>query len=180
MSDRSQPSDRVRRGDQVEAATIIWATDGSDLADHALDVVRDVAKKWVTSPRVVAVHIDQRWTGRGMNVPKLAGEEDLEKKIEAQVQALDSEGFATGFELRRSNRMEDESALLASVANEIDADMIVVGTRGHGRFAGALLGSVAQGLLHRAPCPVLVVPPLDGEDATTEMAEQSGETTVMG
>ena len=152
--------------------TIIWATDGSDLADHALDVVRDFAKSWTTRPRIVALHIDQRWTGREMNVPKLAGEEDLETKIKAQMQALESDGFATGFELRQSHRMEDESALIASVAGEISAQLIVVGTRGHGRMAGALLGSVAQGLLHGVPCPVLVVPPVGKKEATTKTVEQ--------
>jgi nucleotide-binding universal stress UspA family protein len=164
----------------VETTTIIWATDGSDLADHALDVVRDFAKNWITRPRIVAVHVDQRWTGREMNVSKLAGEEDLETKIHAQMQALESEGFATGFELRHSHRMEDESALIASAAAEIGAQLIVVGTRGHGRMTGALLGSVAQGLLHGAPCPVLVIPPIDGKQETIETAEQPTATTVAG
>ena len=48
--------------------------------------------------------------------------------------------------------------LIADVAHESDADLIVVGTRGHGRVAGMLLGSVTQRLLHVAPCPVLAVP----------------------
>jgi nucleotide-binding universal stress UspA family protein len=140
--------------------TIIWATDGSDLADHALEVVHDLARNWTTLPRIVAVHIDQRWTGREMSVPKLAGEDDLDAKIRSQLRALEDEGFATGFELRQAHRMEDESGLIASVADETRAQLIVVGTRGHGRFVGALLGSVAQGLPHSASCPVLVVPPV--------------------
>ena len=137
----------------MEATTIIWATDGSDLADHALDVVRDFAKSWTTRPRIVALHIDQRWTGREMNVSKLAGEEDLETKIKAQMQALESDGFATGFELRHSHRMEDESALIASVAAEISAQLIVVGTRGHGRMAGALLRKRRAGSSARCSLP---------------------------
>ncbi len=37
------------------------------------------------------------------------------------------------------------------------ADMLVVGSRGHGGFTGALLGSVSQYCVHPAPCPVLVI-----------------------
>lgn len=38
-----------------------------------------------------------------------------------------------------------------------DADMLVVGNRGHGRFASALLGSVSDRCAHHAKCPVVVI-----------------------
>ena len=46
---------------------------------------------------------------------------------------------------------------LVASADTIDADLIVVGSRGHGAFASALIGSVSQGVLHEARRPVLVV-----------------------
>jgi nucleotide-binding universal stress UspA family protein len=47
---------------------------------------------------------------------------------------------------------------VAAVAAETNADAIVCGTRGHSALTGAILGSVAQRLLHVAPCAVIAVP----------------------
>jgi nucleotide-binding universal stress UspA family protein len=47
------------------------------------------------------------------------------------------------------------AALLAAAR---DADLLVVGTRGHDRVERMLLGSVAAGCLHHARCPVQIVP----------------------
>jgi nucleotide-binding universal stress UspA family protein len=46
---------------------------------------------------------------------------------------------------------------IARFAKRQRADLIVMGTHGHGIFARALLGSVAERVINRAPCPVMTV-----------------------
>ena len=55
------------------------------------------------------------------------------------------------------------AAQIVKTANEWSSDLIVVGSRGHGRIRAALLGSVADSVLRGAPCPVLVVRGSDRE-----------------
>lgn len=50
----------------------------------------------------------------------------------------------------------DPAATLLDAAE--GAEMLVVGSRGHGGFVGLLLGSVSHKVINHAPCPVLVVP----------------------
>jgi len=48
---------------------------------------------------------------------------------------------------------------IVEFASSRSADLIVVGSRGRGAIAGALLGSVSESIVHKADCPVLVVKP---------------------
>ena len=51
---------------------------------------------------------------------------------------------------------------LTRLASELEADLIVVGTHGLHGIARWLLGSVAEGIVREAQCPILVVPPEPG------------------
>ena len=78
-----------------------------------------------------------------------AGERLLEEMAEqANVEAAERR-VVSGFAAER----------LADLADEEDAELIVVGSRGRGAFKAAFLGSVSTSLIGVARCPVLVVPP---------------------
>jgi nucleotide-binding universal stress UspA family protein len=51
----------------------------------------------------------------------------------------------------------DPAEEIIAMAKDLQPDLVAIGSRGHGRLAGLLLGSVAQKVLAHAACPVLVV-----------------------
>ena len=53
----------------------------------------------------------------------------------------------------------NDLATTAILERAQDADLVVVGSRGHGGFVGLLLGSVSNQVVHHADCPVVVVRP---------------------
>jgi nucleotide-binding universal stress UspA family protein len=135
--------------------TILWASDGSDSADLALPHAKALAS--ADGGRLAVVHSKELFVGRAGGYPVLADDEEIEAKIRRQVDEACEEGIAATFTLA-SGAAPHAAHMIADAAREVDADVIVVGTRGHSPVAGLLLGSVTQRLLHIAPCPVLVIP----------------------
>ncbi len=149
--------------------TIVWATDGSELADRALPYVKELAR--ANGSRIVAVHANELLRGRFGGAPLLADEPDVREGIERQIEELKADGFDV--ELKVANGTSDTPELIAHAAREVEADLIVLGTHGHGGFKSAVLGSVARGLLHTSTCPVLAIPPERGVVDTARDAEKA-------
>ena len=149
--------------------TLIWATDGSTGADAAFAHARCLFPE----ARFVAVHCDQVMAGRGGGYSVLADEDDLRGALEARIADLREQGVEIELVVSRGHQGPAEA--IATVASEREAAAAVCGTRGHGALTGALLGSVAQRLLHVSPCPVIA-----GPDRLTEpeaaRAAKSGAT----
>ncbi len=135
---------------------IIWASDGSENADRALDCARGLAE--ADSARLLAVHVKEMTVGRSGGYPVQVDEEEVERKIQAQVNDLNDAGLNASYEQLGATAGGAAHAI-ADAAKDAGADLIVVGTRGQGPISGLLLGSVTQRLLHVASCPVLSVPP---------------------
>jgi nucleotide-binding universal stress UspA family protein len=135
--------------------TIVWATDGSDLSDGALAHVVEIAQ--ANQSKIVAVHANELLAGRYGGAPLSADEPEMREKIAEQVEGLKKAGFDAELEIRTGSH--DVATLIARAADDVNADLIVVGTHGHGVLAAAVMGSVARGLCHHAHQPVLVVPP---------------------
>ena len=140
---------------------VLVATDGSSCADVAVDLV--AAATW---PEGSTVHVVQAVeSGGGLAGYALAAEfltqsesleEDLRHEADTIVQRtvarLREAGLtASGVVLR--GRPADA---VAKAATDVDADLIVLGSRGHGAIERMLLGSVSSEVVDRATVPVLV------------------------
>jgi len=134
--------------------TVVWATDGSETSQRALPYARGLAAGGL----LVVVHVCELLVGRLGGQPAYADDEENERSIREQVEVLREEGV--NITLRLVTSLDTNAApALAEAAAQVNADLIVVGTRGNAPLAGLVLGSVTQRLLHLAPCPVLAVPP---------------------
>jgi nucleotide-binding universal stress UspA family protein len=144
---------------------ILWATDGSADADHALGFARDLAR--ADGAELIVVHGEEMSAARSsIGYTRRAGEEDLEAKIKRQVAEMAESGISVS--VRVIGGHAHPATLIAEVAEDVGADLVVMETRGHTPLAGLLLGSVTDRLLHISRCPVLAVP------APGEPGQQSG------
>ena len=139
--------------------TILIATDGSPSAHEAVAFGLELAAE--QSAEAVVVHVVPGVDVVPMSGFGMLGAQPHQPSAYDQV-ALD-ESLTLAAELGVSARTEllsgnpvDE---IVAYADSIDADLIVVGSRGHGAIASAFLGSVSQGVLHEARRPVLIFRP---------------------
>jgi nucleotide-binding universal stress UspA family protein len=137
---------------------IVLGLDGSDHADRAIPIARDLAQEG--GGEIVVVHVREIVAARGGAHPVRIDEGEIQAKIDDQVKELAASGIETSIKTFAvvSGGPAHE---IAAVAEAEGADLIVVGTRGHTAVAALVLGSVTLRLLHLAHCPVLAVPPAE-------------------
>jgi nucleotide-binding universal stress UspA family protein len=137
---------------------ILCATDGSEHGDRA---VRQAARMALADDAELHLaHVIERIpaAGRlgGQNV--FLTQSEIDSRIVHQGEQLaQREGVIAEVHLVRG--AGPPAKQLAELADRIDADLIVLGSRGHSPLAGLVLGSVTHQLVHAAGRPVLAVPP---------------------
>ncbi len=153
--------------------TIVLAVDGSEPSNRAVDFAANLAKE--SGGRILAVHVNELMAGRGAG-PVHVTEDEIQAQLRDQVKQLNDDGIKAELQVTSTVTGGPAHVIGAAAANEA-ADVIVTGSRGHTALAGIFLGSVAQRLLHVAPCPVLVVPSLDA-NARSRAAVPERKATV--
>jgi len=137
------------------AHVILFPTDFSTASDAVLPHAEALARQ--TDASLLIVHVEEPPLAYGAGelyygLPEPSSERIL-KMLEA-VRPAD-----TTIQFRHRLAMGDPASEVVRIAGEESAEMIVMGTHGRTGMVRMLMGSVAEAVVRRAPCPVLVYRP---------------------
>ena len=139
---------------------ILLATDGTEEAELAARVAVELAMSTGSELHLVHVKLlpitppypdvlDWRW-GEDLAL----AEREARELLDEQVKKVEDAG---GTVARVHLREEEPAEEIVALAEELGADLIVVGSRHRGRIRRALAGSVSDWVVRHARCPVLVI-----------------------
>jgi len=134
---------------------ILLGVDGSDHALRAAKLAGDLTRL-MNAELIVVTAFDP--------IPPYLGEPNLQEAISARLHAANQileDGIKAVGEVPSevvTEALEGSAAeVILEVARVREVDLIVVGSRGLGKFSGLLLGSQSQKIIQHATCPVLVI-----------------------
>ncbi len=133
--------------------------DGSQHSDRAVDYAIRRAQQSRDGARVELLNVQLPMTG--VNVKMFISQESLESYYREEAMAVLQPSLQrlreAGVPVEHHIGLGDPGRVTVDYATDKKADEIIIGSRGRGSISGALLGSVAQKVIHLSPVPVVVV-----------------------
>lgn len=143
---------------------ILVAVDGSPHSEWALGHAIGLAANLAATLRIVHV-VDTAWLELAMEMAIDTMQMSRTRHEAGEKLLQDARASAQGAGLEAEIRLaetgtptEHVAAILAQMATDWPADLVVLGTHGRRGVERMLLGSVAEGMARRSPVPVLLVP----------------------
>ena len=137
---------------------ILVPTDFSPHADRAVEVAVDLARTF--DAEVHLLHCYEINPGAispyGIAMP-VGFDRELRSAAEARLEQVREKVASDGVPVRSHLEPTVPALSIFEVVEEIDADLIVMGTRGLSGIQHVLMGSTAERTVRLAPCPVMVV-----------------------
>ncbi|BCW71048.1 universal stress protein [Arthrobacter sp. NicSoilB8] len=141
---------------------IVVGFDGSKQSHGALEWAIEESRYRDAELRVVTVWNKAPMSWYPALLETAAGEIVAEESPEQQAEALSAAAAAAAAAAGVNvvtRTVHHDSAASAILGAAREADLVVIGSRGHGGFAGMHIGSVSTHVVGHSPCPVLVVRP---------------------
>lgn len=159
-------------------ATILFPTDYSTASDVAFLHAQSLARRH--EARLLVIHVESpSLLGEkpATNGQPFAAEEPLQNQED--IVAVDEPGFETEYRVLTG----DPASVIVEVARQEKVAMIVMATTGRSALKQLLMGSVAEAVIRRAPCPVCTIragEPLPSEKGTGAAAPRVMERSSEG
>jgi nucleotide-binding universal stress UspA family protein len=138
--------------------SIVVGVDGSPSSDEALRwAVREAELTGAVVKAIIAWHYPIAVGGYGWAPVVMDDGIDMQAISEKVLAEAAGKAVPPGSAARIEQHVIEGYPPQALIDASADADLLVVGSRGHGTFTDALLGSVSQHCAHHAKCPVVIV-----------------------
>jgi nucleotide-binding universal stress UspA family protein len=181
---RATDAGQLARRFEAEQPVLIVPLDGSDVAESALPIARELAQ--AIGARVVVAGVvpkpGQFVAGQAGAIVTYAGSEHAQLVADAWAYLESSAGglgtMVTSVET--VVRYGDAAVEVAAVAREYAAAAVVMATHGRTGLVRSILGSVAGGVLHHSTCPVVLSSWPGSSSPATEQALVSGKAYPVG
>jgi nucleotide-binding universal stress UspA family protein len=147
---------------KLEVKRILVPTDFSAPSEHALEMAIEFARRFGAELTLFHAHELPAYVfpdGVMPVSPEILL--DLERSMSAELERLAARARAAGVTVSIKTGMGAHDVEIIRCASELGADMIIMGTHGRTGLRHVLLGSVAEKVVRRAPCPVLTVRPTE-------------------
>ncbi|MGW9529514.1 universal stress protein [Paenibacillus terrae] len=135
---------------------ILVAIDGSQHAMKALEAAKTLSKQLQGEPHLTVLHVNPALS---MNEPPVGV--DVDERIEEEGRHIlePASDFLKdeGISYCMLTGHGDPASIICQSAEQEQADLIIMGTRGKGLVSEIILGSVSHHVIQHAPCPVLTV-----------------------
>ena len=166
LSSRSAPVLIVKREPHGAYRSVLLALDLSEIAEAALRAAESlmVTEGTRADTHAIVVHADENHYDGMLTRAGVAGEafraygvksaRDAEAAVRNLLKRLSRDATRYNVVVEQAR----PAAAILRAAERLHPDLLVMGTRGHGRFRRALIGSVATQVLNATTCDVLIVP----------------------
>jgi universal stress protein A len=148
----------------IRMQKILFPTDLSDAAEEAQLYACALAEQFQAELHVLSVIQDLSFVSPDPNIPWVIPSGSLDEvrsSLERALEQVPDPNWSAGRKVVRVVRSGVPVVEIIEYAKEQEVDIIVVGTHGRTGLSHVLLGSVAEKVIRKAPCPVLAVHPKD-------------------
>ena len=132
---------------------LLAAVDNSEVSPRVIAAAKDLAS--LSQGQVWVLHMREREFGR-LGLTPIESDEEAQEPVKAGVDALTQAGIDAHGEVRETV-FGHAAREIVKDAQEHDAGVIIMGSRGRSDLTGAMLGSTAHKVIHLTDRPVMVV-----------------------